>query len=352
MSAYVDPSSGVLTEPKFLDALIEGERTLSQLLNAGPKVPKVRKGIGSAHFKEVSASTGDEREGVLEEDAILKGKEHRIKKERSPVTTEPEGLLSKAATLTGSASAGATSAARFLAGGSATMPSDGTELLPWLLNAAEVNENSVPQVLSILQDEGVEGLKDLHILAGLPHFETCGIKALDVAKIRKVLTKALTADGSSLVTMPGLRSTTSTDSTSTDSTKGAFTKGAFTKGVHKDSTKAAFTKGEMVLYRTGHGTQIRAEIVHVLTETTPPCYTIRYEGLGKFIEKQTEEHRLEMAPASSIPDAAVPTHSLTPRVFTPMIESPHQRPRSADEPSAAAGVAQQWLAQEAGKLAM
>ena len=65
------------------------------------------------------------------------------------------------------------------------------------------------------------------------------------------------------------------------------------------------TKGDTVLYRTGHGTQIHAEIVHVLTETTPHCYTIRYEGLGRFIEKQTEEHRLAMAPALSIPEASV-----------------------------------------------
>ena len=287
MSGYVDPSSGVLTEPKFLDALIEGERTLSQLLNAGPKVPKVpkvRMGIGSVHFREIPASPGDEREGVFEEDTkdtTLKDKEHRIKKERSHVTIGPEGnLLSKAPS---SASAVATSAARFHAGGSATMNSDGTELFTWLLYAAEVNESSVALVLGDLQEEGVECLKDLHILAGLPHFETCGIKALDVAKIRKALTTALTADGPSLVTMPGLMSS----STYTDSTKGAF------------------TKGDAVLYRTGHGTQIRAEIVHVLTETTPHCYTIRYEGLGRFIEKQTEEHRLAMAPALSIPEASV-----------------------------------------------
>jgi hypothetical protein len=286
MSGYVDPSSGVLTEPKFLDALIEGERTLSQLLNAGPKVPKVpkvRMGIGSVHFREIPASPGDEREGVFEEDTkdtTLKDKEHRIKKERSHVTIGPEGnLLSKAPS---SASAVATSAARFHAGGSATMNSDGTELFTWLLYAAEVNESSVALVLGVLQEEGVECLKDLHILAGLPHFETCGIKALDVAKIRKALTTALTADGSSLVTMPGLMPSTYTD-----------------------STKGAFTKGDAVLYRTGHGTQIRAEIVHVLTETTPHCYTIRYEGLGRFIEKQTEEHRLAMAPALSIPEASV-----------------------------------------------
>jgi len=218
------------------------------------------------------------------------------------------------------------------------MPSDGTELFTWLLNATEVNESSVAQVLSILQEEGVECLKDLHILAGLQHFETCGIKALDVAKIRKALTTALAADGSSLVTMPwtmpGLMSSTSTD-----------------------STKGAFTKGDTVLYRTGHGTQIRAEIVHVLTETTPRCYTIRYEGLGKFIEKQTEEHRLAMAPALSIPDASVTPQSFTPKVFTPKVftsgvESPRHSPRSAKEPTAAAGVARQWLAQEAGKLAM
>ena len=191
MSAYVDPASGVLTEPKFLDALIEGERTLSQRIkerNTGPKVPMLRmKTRDLGQFQEdPMAIADDEREKVLEEDVIRR-----------------------------------------------------------------------------------------HRKIGTPD-----------------------TDASPLVTMPQRAEVVTVSSTSTNSLGGA-----------DRSHIAQFAKGDKVLYTTkAFGPQIRAEIKRVHTETTPPCYTIRYEGLA--IEKQTEEHQLTLAFPPPPPPSGSPASAL------------------------------------------
>ena len=190
MSAYVDPASGVLTEPKFLDALIEGERTLSQRIeerNHG-LWPKLRMKIGElGQIQEVPmAIASDEREKVLEEDVIRR---HR------------------------------------------KIDTPGTDGLP-------------------------------------------------------------------LVTMPQRAVVVTGSSTSTNSFGG-----------EDRSHITQFAKGDKVLYTTkAFGPQIRAEIVLVHTETTPPCYTIRYEGLA--IEKQTEEHQLTLALPPPPPPSGSPASAL------------------------------------------
>jgi hypothetical protein len=191
MSTYVDPASGVLTEPKFLDALIEGERTLSQRIkerNTGPKVPMLRmKTRDLGQFQEdPMAIADDEREKVLEEDVIRR-----------------------------------------------------------------------------------------HRKIGTPD-----------------------TDASPLVTMPQRAEVGTVSSTSTNSLGGA-----------DRSHIAQFAKGDKVLYTTkAFGPQIRAEIKRVHTETTPPCYTIRYEGLA--IEKQTEEHQLTLAFPPPPPPSGSPASAL------------------------------------------
>jgi hypothetical protein len=96
MSTYVDPASGVLTEPKFLDALIEGERTLSQRIkerNTGPKVPMLRmKTRDLGQFQEdPMAIADDEREKVLEEDVIRRHRKIGTPDtDASPLVTMPQ----------------------------------------------------------------------------------------------------------------------------------------------------------------------------------------------------------------------------------------------------------------------
>ena len=105
-------------------------------------------------------------------------------------------------------------------------------------------------------------------------------------------------DGLPLVTMPQRAVVVTGSSTSTNSLGG-----------EDRSHITQFAKGDKVLYTTkAFGPQIRAEIVLVHTETTPPCYTIRYEGLA--IEKQTEEHQLTLALPPPPPPSGSPASAL------------------------------------------
>jgi hypothetical protein len=65
--------------------------------------------------------------------------------------------------------------------------SNGSPVREWLLHQAAVHPCFADQVLAVLEAEEVLSLDDLRLLAGHPHFDSCGLPVLTVLQIRKAL---------------------------------------------------------------------------------------------------------------------------------------------------------------------
>jgi hypothetical protein len=65
--------------------------------------------------------------------------------------------------------------------------SNGSPVREWLLRQAAVHPCFADQVLAVLEAEEVLSLDDLRLLAGHPHFDSCGLPVLTVLQIRKAL---------------------------------------------------------------------------------------------------------------------------------------------------------------------
>lgn len=70
----------------------------------------------------------------------------------------------------------------------AAVDSAGDGLRSWLLESAKINQLVVEEVVNVLLfEEQIFTVDDLNVLAMDPHFDTCGIKTVNVRKIRRAL---------------------------------------------------------------------------------------------------------------------------------------------------------------------